>query len=220
MTAVAVESFDDAREVFGSAMAFLLFLSVAMKVASFPLSRWANRGMIENQSNLDSLGPELAAIRANYRGEEQAEKVLALYKKSGYNPYLPLKSSLVLLAQIPVFVWVYIGVSGSSKVQGEHFGLIQDVSQPDGLLALGTFAMNVLPFIMFLVAIGNLFHISHLKRMDKSQKISGWVIAVGFLVLLYPAPSALVLYWTLNIAFQWIVDVVVVWWHAKERLPK
>lgn len=220
MNSVAVDLFDGAWSVFGSVMAFLLFLSVAMKLASFPLSRWANSGLAENQSNLDGIEPELAAIRENYRGEEQAEKVLALYKKSGYNPYLSLKSSLVLLAQIPVFFWVYVGVSGSPEVRGEHFGLIQDVSQPDGLLALGTLPINVLPFIMFLVAIGNLFHISHLKRMDKSQKVSGWAIAGGFLILLYPAPSALVIYWTLNIALQWIIDVLVVRWHAKEGSPK
>jgi membrane protein insertase Oxa1/YidC/SpoIIIJ len=62
---------------------------------------------------------------------------------------------------------------------------------------------------MLFVSVGNLLHLSYLKRMAKSQLLSGWAIALGFFVLFYSSASALVVYWTLNIMVQWLIDLFV-----------
>ena len=174
------------------------------------MSVWANRGVAENRARFLAMSPELRAIRLEFRGEEQAEKILALYREGNYNPYLALKSSLVLLAQIPVFIWVFVGVSQSEEVRGQRFWRIDDVSQPDTLLHVGSLALNVLPLLMLVFSILNLLHISRLRNMEISQRASGWAIALGFFALLYGSPAALVMYWTVNILLQWLIDVVVV----------
>lgn len=217
MIEILVHAFDASWAVFGSVMLFLAFLAVVTKIAGFPLSSWANRGLSENHSKFLLIGPELTSLRSQFRGEEQAEKILGLYKKARYNPYLALKPSVVLLVQIPIFIWVFIGVSGSEKARGSQFWMIGDLTQPDGLILLGSSNVNFLPILMVLVSAANLLHVAHLKHMAKAQFISGWAITLGFFVVLYASPSALVLYWTFNITLQWLVDVVIYSREAKVR---
>lgn len=209
MIEILVELFDLSWSFFGSVLAFLTVLALATKILGFPLSVWANRGLSENHSNLLSIGPELQSLRSQHRGEEQAEKILELYKKANYNPFLALKSSAVLLVQIPVFIWVFVGVSGSEKARGQQFLMVNDLTQPDGLIVLGSLNLNVLPVLMAAVSVGNLLHIARLKHMMAAQLVSGWAITLGFFIVLYSSPSALVLYWMLNIMLQWSSDVVV-----------
>lgn len=215
MIEFSVHVFDASWAVFGSVMLFLAFLAVVTKIAGFPLSSWANRGLSENHSRFLLIGPKLTSLRSQFRGEEQAEKILELYKKASYNPYLALKPSLVFLVQIPIFIWVFIGVSGSEKARGSQFGVIGDLTQPDGLIPLGSSNLNFLPLLMASVSVANLLHVAHLKHMAKAQFISGWAIILGFFVVLYASPSALVLYWIANITLQWLVDVVIYWREAK-----
>ena len=178
---------------------------------------WANKGLAENRDRFAGIAPALEEIRSEHRGEEQAEKILELYKSASYNPYLGLKSSLVLAAQIPIFVWVFVGVSGSQQLHGQHFWLIEELNQPDHLLSLGGLSVNALPIFMAITSIANLYHIAHLRNMDRSQVIAGWAITLGFLVLLYGAPSALVIYWTANIVLQWLIDVLILKNESRKR---
>ena len=182
---------------------------MGVKLASIPVSVWANRGIAENRSRFLAISSELSTIRRNFRGEEQAEKILALYREGNYKPYLALKSSLVLLSQIPIFVWVFVGVSDSEGVRGQRLWLIDDVSQPDGLLQLGSLMMNLLPLVMLVLSVFNLLHMSRVRKMETSQLAAGWAVALGFFVLLYGSPAALVIYWTANIVLQWLIDVLI-----------
>ena len=184
------------------------------------MSVWANRGIAENRSRFLALSPELGTIRRDFRGEEQAEKILALYREGNYNPYLALKSSIVLLSQIPIFVWVFVGVSQSEQVRGQRLWLIDDVSQPDGLLQLGSFTMNLFPLVMLILSILNLLHMSRLRKMETSQLAAGWAVAGGFFVLLYGSPAALVIYWTANIVLQWLIDVLIVLRESRLQVEK
>lgn len=196
---------------------FLLSLVFLVKLLSIPLHIWSNQGVAENQVTFLRIAPELKLIRAKYRGEEQAERILALYQRESYKPYLALKSTFVLLVQIPIFVWVFVGVSGSERVRGEQFWFIRDLALPDGLISFGAMSVNLLPFLMLFVSVGNLLHLSYLKRMAKSQLFSGWAIALGFFALLYSSASALVVYWTMNIVAQWLIDLFVNWRGARVR---
>ncbi len=212
-----VRLFDASWGLLGSVMLFLAVLAVVTKIAGFPLSSWANEGLSENNSKFLSIGPKLTLLRSQYRGEEQAEKILELYRQARYNPYLALKPSLVLLVQIPIFIWVFIGVSGSEKARGSQLWMIGDLTQPDGLIPLGSSNVNFLPLLMVLVSAANLLHVAHLKHMGRAQFISGWAITLGFFVVLYASPSALVLYWIANITLQWLVDIVIYWREVKVR---
>ena len=95
--------------------------------------------------------------------------------------------------------------------------MIGDLTQPDGLIPLGSSNVNFLPLLMVLVSAANLLHVAHLKHMGRAQFISGWAITLGFFVVLYASPSALVLYWIANITLQWLVDIVIYWREVKVR---
>jgi YidC/Oxa1 family membrane protein insertase len=80
----------------------IIFITVLVRLALFPLSRKAVVAQIEMQR----LAPELESIKNKYKDnqEEQARKTLALYKERGVNPFSGI---LVLLIQLPVIFALY-----------------------------------------------------------------------------------------------------------------
>lgn len=194
------------ESVLGSLVSALIFLALVIKAVLYPLARWAYRGVADNQALAKKLEPELKAIRSTYRGEEQSERILALYKKHSFNPFGSLKATLVLLIQIPVFIGVYSAVSNDTRFQGESLWQIADVTRSDELLSFSGLTVNLLPVLMLAVSIANLLVMRRLQQMQRSQELTGWVIAFGFFILLYGSPAALVIYWTVNILLQWLLD--------------
>ncbi len=197
------------QSVFGSLVASLIVLAVSVKLLLLPLVKWASKGVAANQALALQIEPELKLIKANYKGEEQSERILALYKRNNFNPFLSLKSTLVLLVQIPIFVGVFVSVSSEVRFAGERLWLISDVTEPDGMLSIFGFVINLLPILMLAVSIGNLLVMRRVQQMQRSQELTGWVIAFGFFVLLYGSAAALVIYWTVNIVLQWLIDWLV-----------
>jgi YidC/Oxa1 family membrane protein insertase len=86
---------------FGAGLA-IIFITILVRLALFPLSRKAVRAQVEMQN----LAPELESIKAKYKDnqEEQARRTLALYKERGVNPFSGI---LVLLIQLPVIFALY-----------------------------------------------------------------------------------------------------------------
>jgi len=194
------------QNLLGSLVSALMFLAFVIKVSLYPLAKWANKGIAENQVLARSLDGEVKRIKKTFKGEEQSELILTLYKEKGYNPFLPLKSTLVLFIQIPIFVMVFVSVSTEGAFQGESFLSVSDVTQPDGLLNLGGSNINVLPLLMFAVSVANLLVMAKLQAMKRSQIITGYFLALFFFLVLYESPAALVIYWTVNILLQWLID--------------
>ena len=190
---------------FGSLTGALIALVIVVKLFFYPLSRWSSRGVAANQTLAVALKPKVNAIRQKYNGEEQAERILGLYKKEGYKPFLPLKSVAVLLLQIPVFIGVFLAVQSGAFARESLLG-IHDITQPDSLLRTQYQIINVLPFVMLVISLASIFHLYSLRAIERSQIISGVALAVGFFLILYESAAALILYWTLNIAIQWAID--------------
>lgn len=191
---------------FGSLINSLIFLTIAIKALVFPLSQWAHRGVANHQELVKEIEPEIRQIRSSYKGEEQSERILALYKKHSLNPFASLKVTLVLLIQIPIFIGVYSSVSNDARFQGEAFGPVSDVTKGDSLISVGDVYINFLPILMLVVSVANLLVMRRMRDMQKSQEITGWIIAFGFFFLLYSSAAALVIYWTTNILLQWFTD--------------
>jgi YidC/Oxa1 family membrane protein insertase len=192
--------------VVGSLTGALIALALGVKALIVPLARWANRGIAENREQAKILEPQIKELKLRFKGEEQSESILALYKQAGFNPFLPLKAISVLLVQIPVFVGVFTSVNGDARFQGEGLWIIKDVTKPDALIQLFGLPINLLPFVMLLVSVANLLVMRSLQGMQLSQEITGWFISIGFFLILFDQPAALVLYWTFNIVLQWAID--------------
>ncbi|MBQ7561747.1 MAG: sulfatase-like hydrolase/transferase, partial [Synergistaceae bacterium] len=74
---------------------------------------------------------------------------------------------------------------------GVSFFGIKDLSKPDALLA----GINILPILMTFF---NILATLTTKKFTKRERVQAFVIAALFLVMLYNAPSALLIYWTTN----------------------
>lgn len=187
----------------------LAFLAFSVKLIFFPLARWANRGVRENQDIAREIATSVGAIKSSCRGEEQAERILALYKERGYKPFLPLKPVGILFLQIPIFVAVFSSVT-SGAFTNEPAWLLEDLTAPDALGFVSGLRINILPIVMLAIASLSIVHINYLRPMEKHQIITGSLLSLGFFLILYQSPAALVFYWTLNIAFQWAIDVLLI----------
>ena len=187
----------------------LAFLAFSVKILFFPLARWANRGVRENEEIARGMATTIGEIKNSYKGEEQAERILALYKERGYKPFLPLKSVAVLFLQIPIFVAVFSSVI-SGAFADEPSWLLEDLTVPDALGSVYGVRINILPIVMLAVASLSLVHLNYLRPMEKHQIFTGGLLSLGFFIILYQSPAALVFYWTLNIAFQWAIDALLI----------
>jgi YidC/Oxa1 family membrane protein insertase len=181
-----------------------------MKLLMIPLILWSQRGLTFNQELSARIAPQIAEIKASYRGEEQSERILQLYKASGYNPFLPLKSLFVLILQIPIFISVFLSITSDNRFTGESFFLIAELTQPDALIVIMDQSINFLPIVMLSVSITNILVINISQKSRTENTYVSWSIAIFFFIALYGAPAALVIYWSTNIALQTVIDLIII----------
>jgi YidC/Oxa1 family membrane protein insertase len=199
----------------------VMVLSLAVGILMRPLSRLADR-LQDQVHEIDArLAPALAAIKKQYGGEEQSEKIIAMYKAEGVHPLYSLKSLAGVFVVIPVFIGAFDMLAENIHLSGESFLWIADLSNPDAF-ALLPFSLpffggylNLLPFIMTLLSlVASKMH--HHPSMDVSARRKHSrnlvLMALGFLVLFYTFPAGMVLYWTTNN----LISVIKTFWKKRK----
>lgn len=170
----------------------LLLLSVATSVLMIPLSKWASKIVLKQKKIEGILRPQLLKIEENFRGSERHEAIGRLYKRYRYNPLQAALGATGVLIQLPFLIGAFYMLSEFTPIQGVSFGLIKNLAEPDRLIEK---CINVLPFVMTFVNVASTYLSSKFNRQERIQAYS---IAFLFLVILYKAPSALLVYWTCN----------------------
>lgn len=170
----------------------LLLLSAATSILMFPLGKWASK-IVSKQKKVESiLRPQILRIKRNFRGSERHSAIARLYKRYRYNPLQTVLGATGVLIQLPFLIGAFYMLTEFTAIQGVSFGPIRNLAEPDQLIGLG---INVLPFVMTFVNMASTFFSSNFSRQERVQ---AYAIAFLFLVLLYKAPSALLVYWTCN----------------------
>ncbi|MBR1671792.1 MAG: YidC/Oxa1 family membrane protein insertase, partial [Fretibacterium sp.] len=167
----------------------LILLSVVMSVLLRPFMAWAARMQDKERKIQAILTPQIAEIRRDYRGAEQHAALSALYKRYGYNPLYALRSGMGLFIQLPFLMAAYAMLSSLEILRGQAFWGVADLSRPDGLL----WGVNLLPLVMTGI---NVLATLTARNFSRRERAQAFVIAGLFLLLLYSAPSALLIYWT------------------------
>lgn len=171
----------------GLALLTLSFVTVGLMV---PLEKCV-RPLVQREKLIEGiLEPQIRCIKERFVGAEQHAALKRLYARYRYNPILSVYSALGVLIQLPFLLGAYWMLTNYSAIKGVPFGPIADLSAPDGLIA----GINLLPLLMTAI---NLMTIV-VSRLEKRDAIQALVVALLFLVLLYTAPSALLVYWTMN----------------------
>ena len=178
----------------------IVFLSLAINLLVLPMYNRADALQLEEGEEAARLKPGVSHIRKVFRGDERFMMLQTYYRQNHYKPYYALKGSLSLLLQIPFFIAAYNYLSGLQAIQGVAFGPIRDLGAPDGLIRIGGVAVHLLPILM--TGINLVSGAIYTKGMPLKSKIQLYGMALIFLVLLYPSPSGLVFYWTLNNVFS------------------
>jgi membrane protein insertase Oxa1/YidC/SpoIIIJ len=152
---------------------------------------------------------DVERMRRHFKGRERFFYVRAVYRQHDYHPITALFGSFDLFLQILVFATVFRFLSGLQVLQGQSYGVIADLGQPDALLA----GLNLLPVLM--TAINVLSVIVYVD--DPPKRRQAMMLAMVFLVLLYQSASGLVLYWTANNVFSLLRNIVQR--HLLQRFP-
>lgn len=178
----------------------LICVSIVVNVLCFPLYKMADDQQEEERKRQLSMERWVSHIKTHFKGDEQYMMLTTYYRQKGYKQYYALSNSISLLLQIPIFMAAYRYLSNLSALRGESFLFIQDLGAPDGLLQLGTVAINVLPVLMTLLNCVSTF--IYTRDLGMRDRLQAYGLAVLFLVLLYKSPAGLVLYWTCNQIFS------------------
>lgn len=162
----------------------IIFLTIIVKAAFFPLSAKSYRSM----ANMRRVAPKLTALREQYGDDRQklSQEMMGLYKKEKINP---LGGCLPILVQMPVFIALYWVLMESVELRQAPFMLwIEDLSLKDPYF--------ILPLIMG----ASMFVQMQLNPTppDPMQAKVMKIMPVIFTVFFLFFPSGLVLYWVVN----------------------
>lgn len=195
----------------------IILLALLVRLVLYPFAR---RALFEQKRFNEAhakLKPQLDAIKANYRGAEQAERLDDLYREHKLNPAAGMKPLLLVLVQLPILVALFQILLKAPELRGVPFLGIADLSQPDRFAALGADLpwfgpwLNLLPFVLAgTLVLGGLFVPGeHDARAARKRLWITGAMALVFFVLFYSFPSGLVIYWIatnlLAFAQQWLV---------------
>lgn len=200
--------FQYANHVVGHPGWAIVVLSIIMNILLLPLYRRADIMQKNAQETEARLRDGVAHIKKTFTGDERMMILQTYYRQNQYKPTDALKGSISLLLEIPFFMAAYQFLSGLDIFENVSFGPIANLGAPDGLLAIGSIAVNVLPILMTIINI--ISSTIYLKGATAKAKVQLYAMALLFLVLLYNSPACLVFYWTLNNVFSLGKNIVLI----------
>ncbi|WP_244916257.1 YidC/Oxa1 family membrane protein insertase [Helicobacter marmotae] len=184
----------------GSLGVSIILLSLCVNGFLLKLSLFFDKKAQKFNALKKSCDSKIAEFKRVFKGAELNSYVRTLYKQRHFHPIYALGTLGGLALQIPFFIAIYLLVSHVDYFQGVSFLYIQDLSKPDSLghISSKLAFVHLLPVAMTLLTLVNVFY----SFKDRAGRIQGVCIAIIFLILLYSAPSVLVLYWTTNVLFS------------------
>lgn len=180
----------------------ILFLSLSVNFLLMPLYKKANEIQEKENEKQESMREGIDHIKKNFKGDERYMILNTYYRQNNYKQIYSLKNLISLLLEIPFFIAAYNYLSNLQVIKNMPFGPIVSLGLPDGLLN----GINILPILMTLINI--LSCIVFAKGQKNTKNFQLYFIAILFFILLYNAPSGLVLYYLFNNLFSLIKNIV------------
>ncbi len=192
----------------------ILALTIAVKVAFFPLANKSYRSM----AKMKTLSPKIKELQKKFGDDKQRmnQEMMALYKREKANP---ASGCLPILLQIPIFFSLYKVLFVSIEMRHAPFyGWIEDLSAPDPTTIFNLFGLipwdppqmlmiGIWPLLMGI----SMFLQQKLNPQpaDPMQAKMMMFLPVIFTFMLAAFPAGLVIYWVwnnvLSIAQQWAI---------------
>ncbi len=159
-----------------------------------------NKKNADSMRKMQEIQPLIKEVQAKYKDDPkklQAE-TMRIY---GENKVNPLSSCLPMLIQLPVFIALFTVLRSAVELRFAPFLWVADLSQPENLFkdVLG-FGINILPIAMA-ATMALQSYLTPTAGDPAQQKMMMVMMPVMMLVMFYPYPSALGLYWTVSQLF-------------------
>lgn len=187
----------------------IIVFAVLFRLLVLPLSLYGAKQQLLMKDKMAELKPKIQELKAQYKGEQQDQAIMKLYKEHGVNPFSQLKGCLPLAIQLPVLVALFNLLQWNPELRAESFLWIEDLTVPDRLFPLG-FSIpwlgsffNLLPVIMFVAQL--LVGLTMAKGAKDGQAPSPVAMLgmpIAMLLLFYPFPSGAMLFWTTGTILQ------------------
>ncbi len=199
------------QSVIGSWGVGVILLALFIKIFLFPIAVLQHKSKLKVDEIKKIVEPRVERIKKDYSGEEAHIRILNVYKELGISQNYSLFPALLTLIQIPFLIAVFNTLGEMTELNHETFLWINDLSRPDPIYQFNIMVpmlgntLNLLPFIMSLSIIfaGFLGMDKTLEKKDlKIKKKNTLLLALIFLLIFYPFPAAMVLYWTASNIFS------------------
>ena len=173
----------------------IIILSLLVNLFLLKLAKIAESKATKINTLKSTCDSKITEFKRAFKGAELQSYIRTLYKQKHYHPIFALSALGGLALQVPFFIAVLCLLQEFDGIKGVSFLWISDLSLPDSV-----FGIHLLPILMTIISLINVWIVAK----EKSALIQGGLISLIFLVLLYAMPSALVLYWSTNMAFSLI----------------
>ena len=217
---VELLSFFDHWVVFDWGISIILLVA-CVRTLLHPITRKSQMGMQIFSKKMSKLKPEMDRIQKKYKDDRKRlqQEQMQLFREHGVNP-LQMLGCLPMFLQTPIWIalWAALYFAFDLRQEPAFYGVFQlfggwaflgDLAQPDHcfwtfdkpfrLLIFDVSGINLLPFLL-----GGIFWVqqkymtprsaSMTPEQETQQKIMRIMMVVLFPVMLYSAPSGLLLY--------------------------
>jgi YidC/Oxa1 family membrane protein insertase len=171
----------------------IVIMTICIKLLFWPLTAKASK----SQKRMAKIQGPMSELKEKYKDNPQKmqQETLKLFKEHQVNP---LAGCLPMIIQMPIFLGLFYMLRTASELRHEPFLWVSDLAQPDTIMEIGGFPINLLPLLMGLT----MFLQMHMMPVSPTadpmqQKIFKFMPAI-FLVFLYNFASGLTLYWTVQ----------------------
>ena len=178
----------------------IIILSLGINLITLPIYNVVEKWQEMERIIQKRMKPKVNDIKAVFKGDERYMILSAYYRQNNYHPLYALRSLFALFIQIPFFITAYQLLSELPALKETSFLFLKDLGAPDKLINIGSVSLNLLTVIMTLINIAA--SAVYTKDLELKDKLTLYLTAFLFLILLYNSPSGLVLYWTLNNIFS------------------
>ena len=180
----------------------IIFLTVALKIITWPLSAKAYVSM----GKMRELAPKMQQLQEKHGDNRQAmsQEMMQMYQKEGVNP---LGGCLPMLAQLPFFLAFYWVLLETVELRHSPFFLwIDDLSAMD-------------PYFILPILNGAGMYLSQKltptpPNADPMQAQMMKIFPLVFAVIFAWFPSGLVLYWLVNM----VIQIFQQWWYSRKAI--
>ena len=171
----------------------IVIMTICLKTLFLPLTAKASR----SQKRMAKIQGPMAELKEKHKDNPQKmqQETMKLFKEHRVNP---LAGCLPMIIQMPIFLGLFYMLRTASELRHEPFLWVSDLSQPDTIMEIGGFPINLLPLLMGITMFLQMHMMPVSPTADPTQqKIFKFMPAI-FLVFLYNFASGLTLYWTVQ----------------------